>query len=169
MRKLHLSQNLIFSSLNTISVRWRCLSQMMLSQSDDAISVRWCCHSQLYISRSDDAVYLSWLSVPISSQHTTAEISNSVDFHNKFFFPLKRPRKGKNCFTVKICWQKKYRFTKFSPSGHFQSFLSTNLPNSYLSIMLVKEADEGKATRPARITLLGNKEILTTKCKVVFP
>ena len=123
MRKLRLSQNLIFSSLNTISVRWRCLGQMMLSRSDDAISVR-CCQSQLYISRSDDAVYLSWLSVPISSQHTTAEISNSVDFHNKFFSPLKRPRNGKNCFTVKMCWQKnivlrnfflQFIFNPFSP------------------------------------------------------
>ena len=32
--------------------------------------------------------------------------------------------------------------------------------------MFVKEANEGKATGPARITLLGNREVLTTKCKV---
>jgi len=47
--------------------------------------------------------------------------------------------------------------TMLSISADYLS--QSHLNTQQLSIMLVKEADEGKATRPARITLLGQVDV----------
>ena len=125
---------------------------MMLSQTDDALSrVRWWCLNPISMMLSISADYQ--ISPNLISTHNSWNQQFSC-----FLFQLRvRCRYERECFVLKNL--------NLNIFGKSKSLLPTVrdifpfLPvfPSYLGIMLVKEAHEGKAPRSSRITLLGGR------------
>ena len=109
--------------------------------------------SQPYI---DDAVYLSWLSDQPQSHLNTQQLKSAIQLFSLSVTGEVQVWKGMLCIEelkFEYIWTKvnlcSLQFVIFC--FHFSQF------PSYLGIMLVEEANEGKAPRSSRIALLGGR------------